>query len=181
MRNVDECVFHLDYGEWKKTKIRKSDINKEVNTWDVCYTHLFGTCHASNIHITVDATVDGASLAFISFLLRFKTKSSMKYSNFTLQFVFFSLYADYMKSKPKKTLYRKCVSKYDTYCCMWNHNVTRAVMAFLSNFIQPIFWLWIVCERVNHIGCVTLNRCCTALHSDCWFVENVSNQVKIFL
>lgn len=46
----------------------------------------------------------------------------------------------------------------ETYSCVWHHNVAGAVVAFLRNFVQPILWLWIVCECFNHFGW------CAALH-----------------
>lgn len=55
--------------------------------------------------------------------------------------------------------------KYDTYSCMRDHNIAGAVVAFLPNFVQPIFWLWIVCECFNHVGRMVTNGICAALHS----------------
>lgn len=52
-----------------------------------------------------------------------------------------------------------------TYSGMWNHNIAGAVVSFLPYFVQPIFWLWIVNECVNHVGCVGLCGGCTTLHS----------------
>lgn len=53
----------------------------------------------------------------------------------------------------------------DTYSCMRDHNVAGAVVALLTNFIQPIFGLWIVSECVDHIGGVALYGSRAALHS----------------
>lgn len=59
----------------------------------------------------------------------------------------------------KKLRRNKCYCKMsETYGCMWHHNVAGVVVAFLPNFVQPILWLWIVCERINHFVC------CAALH-----------------
>lgn len=54
---------------------------------------------------------------------------------------------------------------WDTYSCMRDHHVAGAVVALLPDFVQPIFWLWIVCECLNHGGCVGLYGCGAALHS----------------
>lgn len=44
---------------------------------------------------------------------------------------------------------------------MRDHDITGAVVSLLSYFIQPIFWLMMICKCVDHIvGCVA-----TALHS----------------
>ena len=50
---------------------------------------------------------------------------------------------------------------WDTYCCMRNHNIASAIMALLPDFVEPVLWLMVQCQCVDHIA----GGCVAALHS----------------